>query len=195
MKSWEKTGKLEREIIPQLESHLITCVICKKRYTALLPFIFRDGDDEQGLGFSFKASVEQLKKMGKIIAQTKEKTRIWPWLGIAATLIIGVGILFFALYPVLLFGVDENTSLVEFKLAAPEAESVVLVGDFTEWEKKKVIMSNSKKDGMWKVEIRLEKGKLYKYKFIIDGKLWISDPNALLQVEDGFGGENSLLQL
>ncbi len=84
---------------------------------------------------------------------------------------------------------------VHFTLTAPEAEQVALVGDFTGWETSKLVLEDSDGDGVWEARIKLEKGKVYEYNFIIDGEEWIPDPNALMQVDDGFGGESSLLTL
>ena len=84
---------------------------------------------------------------------------------------------------------------VHFTITAPEAEQVALVGDFTDWETSKLVLEDSDDDGVWEAKITLEKGKVYEYNFIIDGKEWIPDPKALMQVDDGFGGESSLLTL
>lgn len=84
---------------------------------------------------------------------------------------------------------------VHFTLTAPEAEQVALAGDFTGWETSKLVLEDSDGDGVWEARIKLEKGKVYEYNFIIDGEEWIPDPNALMQVDDGFGGESSLLTL
>jgi hypothetical protein len=50
-------------------------------------------------------------------------------------------------------------------------------------------------DGVWEIEIPLKKGEEHQYQFLVDGESWIPDPEAPLQVGDGFGGVNSVLQI
>ena len=85
--------------------------------------------------------------------------------------------------------------MVRFVLDLPEARSVSLVGDFTEWKSDRYRLSRKNEEGRWEVRVRLRKNRVYTYNFVIDGEEWIPDPLAPYRVEDGFGGENSLLQL
>lgn len=89
-------------------------------------------------------------------------------------------------------GINKDIALVSFSLAAPEAESVSLVGDFNDWDPGAAKMT--KENGIWQIKVELKKGQVYMYKYVIDGEEWITDPNAL-NVDDGFGGENSILNL
>ena len=84
---------------------------------------------------------------------------------------------------------------VHFHLVAPEAEHVVLVGDFTGWEASQLHLEDPDGDGIWETWVTLRRNSVYEYNFVIDGEVWISDPNASIQVDDGFGGESSLLRL
>lgn len=88
-----------------------------------------------------------------------------------------------------------DTVTVTFRLAAPEATSVALVGDFNKWRGDSFRMTNDKNDGVWEITIPLHRGHVYTYNFLIDGDRWISDPDSLYQVKDGFGGEKSVIQL
>lgn len=71
-----------------------------------------------------------------------------------------------------------------------QAKKVTLSGSFNNWDKKGVPMVKTK-DG-WKVSQKLPPGKHY-YKFIIDNKDWIADPNNPLQERDENGYINSVL--
>jgi hypothetical protein len=84
---------------------------------------------------------------------------------------------------------------VHLTLEAPEAESVAVVGDWNGWDPEKNRMSDTDKDGIWELRLKLEKGEEYQYQFLINGKKWIPDPDAPLRVEDGFGGTNSVLNI
>lgn len=84
---------------------------------------------------------------------------------------------------------------VHFTLTAPDAHSVSLVGDFTEWDISKIRLQDKDNDGVWEASVRLKKNTVYLYNFVIDGEEWIVDPQSIISVDDGFGGESSLLKL
>ncbi len=77
--------------------------------------------------------------------------------------------------------------VVEFRLSAPDAHNVSLVGDFNSW--KPVSSLRERAPGVWTVSMSLEPG-VYDYGFMIDGRTLRLDPLAP-RVADGFGGENS----
>jgi hypothetical protein len=80
---------------------------------------------------------------------------------------------------------------VSFRLDAPEAMSVHLAGDFTDWQPS--VELHESQPGVWTVVVPLEAG-VHDYAFVIDGERWTPDPLAT-RVDDGFGGENSRLSL
>lgn len=84
---------------------------------------------------------------------------------------------------------------VKLQLDAPYAEVVVVVGDWNNWDPQSSQLAKINQGGVWSIEMELERGKEYRYQFIIDGEQWIPDPNAYLQVDDGFGGKNSVLEM
>jgi len=85
--------------------------------------------------------------------------------------------------------------VVRFELVAPEANSVSLVGDFNNWSEEQHVLQDRDNDGVWEVEVPLERGEVYTYNFLINDKEWISDPRAVNHIEDSFGGEKSVLNL
>ncbi len=78
-----------------------------------------------------------------------------------------------------------------FTLDAPNARSVCLTGDFTNWSHEGIKMLKDGSDGLWKIMIPLERGD-YEYRFIVDG-VWLKDPKNVDSVLNEFGQENSLL--
>lgn len=80
---------------------------------------------------------------------------------------------------------------VQFVIAAPEASTVALAGDFNEWNPS-IELSDPDLDGIWSARVALETG-VHEYMFVIDGTEWRPDPHALSYVEDGFGQRNSVL--
>ncbi len=86
----------------------------------------------------------------------------------------------------------KNINAVEFSLKAPSAQSVFLVGDFTNWRKdERFALVN--KNGIWKKKVNLKKGR-YRYKFIIDEQ-WVWDKNNPLNEDDTFGSRNSIVEI
>ena len=84
---------------------------------------------------------------------------------------------------------------VHLVLEAPAAQSVSVVGDWNAWEPGAQHLVDSDGDGKWEITIQVESGGEYRYQFIVDEESWISDPAAPLQVHDGFGGTNSILNI
>src|SRR5688572_32367148 len=62
-----------------------------------------------------------------------------------------------------------------FTLFAPEAQSVELVADFTDWERSPVALKKSK-DGTWKATVSVDPG-THEYRFKVDGQ-WRNDPDC-----------------
>lgn len=76
---------------------------------------------------------------------------------------------------------------VTFSLIAPEAESVQVVGEFTDWEQEPLDLKKFK-GGVWKRTVSLEPGE-YEYRLLVDGQ-WQDDPNCPLRQPNGFGSQN-----
>ena len=79
---------------------------------------------------------------------------------------------------------------VLFRISAPGAQRVGLIGDFNGWGEP-VIMNDDDEDGVWIAIARLDPG-TYEYKFVVDGN-WQSDPNNPADVDDKHGGRNSVV--
>ena len=76
---------------------------------------------------------------------------------------------------------------VSFAILDPEAQSVALVGDFTEWEAKAVQLKKQK-SGQWKATVPLVPGS-YEYRFLVDGQ-WRDDPQCQERLPNSFGSQN-----
>lgn len=69
---------------------------------------------------------------------------------------------------------------VRFKLpkeAVDSAKEVHLVGDFNDWQIDVTPMKKNK-DGSFSVQIDIETGKDYQFRYVVDGKDWINDWEA-----------------
>jgi len=89
---------------------------------------------------------------------------------------------------------DGARQVVQFHLVAPDANSVVLVGDFNDWELGATPLRRSGRPGVWTVDVSLAPG-LVKYAFVIDGNRWVTDPYAAATISDEFGGSASYLRV
>jgi len=81
------------------------------------------------------------------------------------------------------------TGLTRFILPGYErSKRVFLSGSFNNWSTLKGLMK--KTDGGWIIDLKLGPG-AYEYKYIADGR-WTTDPNNLVQADDGGGTLNSV---
>jgi hypothetical protein len=84
-----------------------------------------------------------------------------------------------------------DTVFVRFELVAPDAHSVAVAGSFTGWRTDALPMVRGA-DGVWSVTVPLPLGE-HRYDFVVDNTRWVPDPTAHSQVDDGFGGRNSVI--
>ncbi len=85
-----------------------------------------------------------------------------------------------------------QTSKQSFAFRAPEAMSVQLVGDFTNWQERPISMQKGA-DGVWRVTVELPPG-TYHYRFLVDGQ-WRDDPECALRMPNPFGTQNAVRQV
>lgn len=72
------------------------------------------------------------------------------------------------------------------------ANRVNIAGSFNGWSTDATPMSDDDGDGTWEVTLDLPDGE-YQYKFVVNGDVWITDPNNPKGSPDGFGGQNSVI--
>jgi len=79
-----------------------------------------------------------------------------------------------------------------FAFSAPDAMSVQLVGDFTQWQERPISLKKGA-DGTWRATVELSPG-THHYRFLVDGQ-WRDDPECSLRAPNPFGGENMMRQV
>jgi diguanylate cyclase (GGDEF)-like protein len=72
-------------------------------------------------------------------------------------------------------------------------QEVALVGNFNNWDETTDPMEKQA-DGTFRFVIALNPG-VYVYKFVLNGSVWVADPNASERQSDNLGGQNSLLRV
>jgi hypothetical protein len=85
-----------------------------------------------------------------------------------------------------------GATLVRFVVPVTDAQRVEVVGDFTNWSEHIPLAAAA--GGLWVGEVKLTPGR-YNYVIIVDGERVLADPAAQRQVDDGFGGQNSVLEV
>jgi 1,4-alpha-glucan branching enzyme len=79
-----------------------------------------------------------------------------------------------------------------FSIPAPNAMSVLLVGEFTQWQEKPIKLTKGP-DGVWSVKLELAPG-AHRYRFIVDGQ-WCEDPACGLHAPNPYGSQDSIRQV
>ncbi len=79
-----------------------------------------------------------------------------------------------------------------FTLLEPNALSVQLAGDFSEWDKSPINLKKDK-NGLWKATVSLAPGP-HEYRFLVDGQ-WRDDPACQKRVPNQFGATNCVREV
>lgn len=84
---------------------------------------------------------------------------------------------------------------VTFKHANKEqAVSAVLAGDFNDWSLAETPMKKLK-DGSFSVTISLPVGEKYRFRYVLDGNVWVNDSQADSYAPNEYGEANSVVAL
>jgi cyclomaltodextrinase len=90
-------------------------------------------------------------------------------------------------------GLAETRIPVSFRFVPDKpAERVYLAGTFNQWQFRENPMNTTDDGRTWTLTLLLSPG-AHQYKFVVNGTDWRTDPNALQNVDDGFGNVNSVL--
>lgn len=82
---------------------------------------------------------------------------------------------------------------VKFAFTVENAETIEILGLNSDW-KNSVIMSR-KKDGIFSADVSLPKNSKHEFKYLVNTKEWINEPEADEQLPNVFGGSNSVIIL
>jgi 1,4-alpha-glucan branching enzyme len=89
-------------------------------------------------------------------------------------------------------GLTPNGRTRNFSLAAPEAATVQLVGDFTQWQQKPINMHKNP-NGVWTAHVELPPG-AHHYRFLVDGQ-WRDDPACARHAPNPYGSQNAVCEV
>lgn len=84
---------------------------------------------------------------------------------------------------------------VTFKYTNEEqAESAVLAGEFNDWSLTATPMKRLK-NGSFSVTVSLKSGYSYRFRYVLDGNVWVNDPEADSYAPNEYGEENSVVSV
>lgn len=91
------------------------------------------------------------------------------------------------------------TKKISFKLPAKYvsgARGAILVGSFNDWDTNQGIPMQAQEDGSMKVELSLESGEAYEYRYLLSDGRWVNDDGPKKMVEAfGYKIENCVLAI
>ncbi|MFQ5612693.1 MAG: isoamylase early set domain-containing protein [Anaerolineae bacterium] len=72
------------------------------------------------------------------------------------------------------------------------AECIHLVGDFNDWDRDSLPFGRDRR-GNWRIELELDAGREYRFRYLFDGSEWRDDWHADKFVPNPHGGFDSLV--
>ncbi len=94
---------------------------------------------------------------------------------------------------------DSKVCQITFTLPKEICENfdeVSIVGDFNNWDVHQNKFSTKNPDGSSLVELVLDAGKEYQFRYLCDGEIWLNEPEADGEMPTHFGdAKNSLIIL
>jgi hypothetical protein len=85
----------------------------------------------------------------------------------------------------------QDAANVPFKLSAPDANEVLLVGSFNGWPENGGTTMTKGSDGIWRTMVYLKPGR-YEYRFKVNGH-WVDDPDNYNRTPNPHGSENCVI--
>jgi len=192
-----------------VEQHLKECPACRaelKLFSSALRLVESLPEVSTPSNFTEKlmSKISQIKE--------KERERIIPawqislknlWnapkyrYGLAAALTTAVFCFFaftFLFHPSLLPEQRETLARVEvtFTISGIKANQIAVAGDFNGWNTSANQLEDPDGDGIWTGKMYLKPGR-YEYMLVVDDGKWVTDPNAKVYADDGFGSKNAVL--
>ncbi len=195
---WQRGEDVPLEEARLAAGHVAACRRCHSRYAAAVPLLLRDAGDNPVGHAELPPGLEDAI-MGRLAARPagrrpSRQPRLRTILAIAASLLLVLGAaagLFIRLRP----ASGGQYLTVTFVLDAPQARSVAVVGDFTNWQSMGYELVRRGGGEKWTITLHLRRDRTYTYCFLVDEQEWVLDPNAPETVVDGFGGIDSVLRL
>lgn len=192
-----------------VEQHLEKCSACRAELKSLsatvrliksLPEISTSPDFTEKL-MSKISQIEEEERERIIPAWQVSLKNLWSTpryrYGLTAALTAAVFYFFaftFLFHPSVLPGQRETLAQVEvtFTISGIKANQIAVAGDFNGWNTSANQLEDPDGDGIWTGKMYLKPGR-YEYMLVVDDGKWVTDPNAKVYADDGFGSRNAVL--
>lgn len=76
---------------------------------------------------------------------------------------------------------------------ASRTRSVHLVGDFNGWDETAMPMKRKDRGDTWRVQLELEKGREFQFRYLVDQTSWHNDWHADRYIPNIHGSDNSVI--
>jgi len=198
---------LNQETTQQVEEHLKSCSACRQEYQRLKKIVTSlNSTSPQIVPETFtqnimaKISQEKIQIQSSWMDRLKKQVSIpqfsFRMAGAAAITAIFVFLAFTFLFnPSGLPNQNESVAQqveVTFTISGINANQIAVAGDFNGWNTNANQLEDPDGDGIWTGKMKLEPGR-YEYMLVVDDGKWVTDPNAKVYANDGFGSKNAVL--
>ncbi len=82
---------------------------------------------------------------------------------------------------------------VKFSFKVEDAETIEILGLNHDWEN--AVTMSRKKDGTFSADVNLPKDSTHEFKYLINEKEWVNEPEADTEKPNVYGGTNSVISL
>lgn len=198
---------LEAETNRQIEEHLKSCPTCREEYQRLKELVtFFNSFPQINVPQNFTQNIMARISKEKIQIHTSWvdhlKRRVFAprfSFRLAGGIALTTAVIAFLAFTFIFNqpGISpECLAEVQFtlKLSEGKFQTVAIAGDFNQWNSQNNRLEDTDGDGIWTATLKLPPGR-YEYMFVLDGKEWVPDPNAIRFVRDGFGNKNAVLEI
>ncbi len=201
---------LNQETTQQVEEHLKSCSACREEYLKLKQVVFAlNSTSPQTVPETFaqnimaKISQEKIQIQSSWMDRLKKQVSI-PQFSFRIAGAAAITAIFVFLAFTFLFNFSELPGQpgekeavayqveVTFNISGIEAQTIAVAGDFNGWNTNANQLEDPEGDGIWIGKINLEPGR-YEYMLVVDDGKWVTDPNAKVYANDGFGSKNAVL--
>lgn len=198
---------LNQETTQQVEEHLKSCSACREEYLKLKQVVFAlNSTSTQSVPETFTQNImakilqEKIQIQSSWMDRLKKQVSIpqfsFRFAGAAAITALFVFLAFTFLFnPSGLPNQNESVAQqveVTFNISGIEAKTIAVAGDFNGWNTNANQLEDPDGDGIWTGKMQLEPGR-YEYMLVVDDGKWVTDPNAKVYANDGFGSRNAVL--
>ena len=201
---------LDTDMTKQIDEHLKSCPTCNKEYQSLKEIVAslnslstQSAPEDFTRSIMAKISQKEIQIRSSWMDRLKRQVSI-PQLSFRLVGAAAITAIFVFLAFTFLFNFSglpgqpsQNEAVaqqveVTFTISGIKANQIAVAGDFNSWSTSANQLEDPDGDGIWTGKMQLEPGR-YEYMLVVDDGKWVTDPNAKVYVDDGFGSKNAVL--